>query len=102
MARHKEGFPMRAILITLFLVVSVRGFSQDSLRRYTMGTFHISSQAYVDTTTTLTALETVNLNTDSTLMVLSLVDRDGSISKNWNKFTARYTNGNYLIVVDRG
>ena len=45
----------------------------------------------------------MNLKVDSSaLIVLSLVDSDGSITKNWGEFKEKYRNGNYLIVVDSG
>ena len=105
---------MKTVLLILFLVVCIPGFSQDSLSIPPVKLFHISTQASWnpdsdallsrDTTTgVLTAYEPMNLKVDSSaLIVLSLVDSDGSITKNWSQFKENYRTGNYLIVVDSG
>jgi hypothetical protein len=105
---------MKLGFIILFFVGGIPGFSQDSLKaKVTFKLVHISTQAFLkpdsvvlsqDTTAELlTAFETMDLNMDSSaLIVLSLVDRDGSIAKNWSNFIAKYKTGNYLIVVDSG
>jgi hypothetical protein len=105
---------MKTILFILFLVIGTPVFSQDSLQISPVKLFHISTQASWnldsgallsrDTATgVLTAYEPMNLEVDpSALIVLSLVDSDGSITKNWDKFKEKYRNGNYLIVVDSG
>ncbi|MFN0048055.1 MAG: CHAT domain-containing protein [Cytophagales bacterium] len=57
----------------------------------------------IDTTkNVLTAYDAMNLNFDpdsSDLKIFSLVDMDGSISKNWDKFIAKYQHNNHLILV---
>ncbi len=97
---------MKTKLIITFLTFSLNAFAQDPLTSDTSKkkTMHISTHGNFtinnDSSGILTAYEARNLTLDSTtLITLSMVDSDSSITKNWDKFIERYKDYNYLILV---
>ncbi len=113
---------MKLHFFIAFLIFSVNGQAQDSLKADysikkmmnvpTHGYFAIDSIKYSNNSLDnimiaqdpsigiLTNYEAGNLNTDSTtLKILSIVDRDSTICKNWNKFIEQFKDENYLILL---
>lgn len=113
---------MKAKLVIAFLVFSFNGFAQDSLftDKVKMKIAHIPTHGYFTYDTIsydkdsldnsfvmkdtsdgiLSTYEAMKLKLDSTtLITLSFVDKDSSITNNWDKFKEKYQDNNYLILV---